>query len=142
MRNSKRINSQRIRPKKATKNSCTCYAVSLGIIFSLFFITNVIASFAEEKITIYIEDKDNCQNESCLSDEGIVIKQGDTVTWKNNDNTFHTILSGIQDYGRDGKFQSDMIIPGNEFTVTFDKEGYYYYYCDTHPWMKGVILVA
>ena len=125
-----------------TKNSCTCYVVSLGIIFSLFFVTNATASFAEEKITIYIENQDNCQNESCLSDEGAVIKQGNTVTWKNNDNTFHTILSGTQDYGRDGKFQSEMIVPGSEFSVTFDRDGYHYYYCNTHPWMKGVILVT
>lgn len=100
-------------------------------------------AFADNHYTIYIENEDKCKtSSSCLSDEGLVVHQGSTVTWINNDVTFHTILSGMQEQGRNGEFDSGMIIPNDEFSVTFQKDGYYEYYCDTHPWMKGMILVT
>jgi plastocyanin len=142
--NSKRnkIQTSLVKPEEPTKNSSTGYAVSLGILLSLTSVFLIPAAFADDGTVIFIENGENCQNESCLSDEGLVIKQGSTVSWKNNDLTFHTIFSGFQDSGRDGKFESGMIIPGEKFSVTFKNDGYYYYYCDTHSWMKGAILVT
>ena len=137
-----KIQTSLTKSEEPTKNSSTCYAVSLGILFSFVSIFLIPAAFAEDVTVIFIENSENCQNESCLSEEGLVIKQGSTVSWINNDITFHTIFSGFRDSGRDGEFESNMIIPTEEFSVTFHKDGYYYYYCDTHPWMKGAILVT
>ena len=137
----------KIRPTKTKKKSykslpAYCMA-SLGIIFSISLVVfSPNAAYADNHSTIYIENADNCKNNSCLSEDGLVIKQGSTVTWINNDNTFHSILSGFQDSGRDGLFENEMILPGEEFSVDFKRDGYYYYYCNSHPWMKGVVLVS
>ena len=45
----------------------------------------------------------------------------------------YDITSDFRDSGRDGEFESGGIMPGEEFSVTFKKDGYYYYYCDTPP---------
>ena len=127
--------------EESSKNLRAYFIVSLGIIFSLSFIALSPVAFADNHFTVYIENQDNCSNKSCLSEEGLVVKQGTTITWINKDNTFHSIYSGFQDSGRDGEFESNMILPGDEFSVEFKKDGYYYYYCNTHPWMKGMIQV-
>ena len=118
------------------------FIVSLGVLFSLSLAALSPTVFAEDNFTIYIEDKDNCTSNSCLSEEGLVVKQGATITWINNDNTFHSIYSGFQDSGRNGAFESNTILPGEGFSVEFKKDGYYNYYCNSHPWMKGMILVS
>ena len=118
------------------------FVVSLGILFSLSLFASSPAALADGHFTIYIEHEDNCTNDSCLSEEGLVVKQGSTVTWINNDSTFHSVYSGFQDSGRDGEFESSMILPGEGFSVEFKKDGYYHYYCNTHPWMKGMIQVS
>ena len=96
---------------------------------------------ANDHFTIFIENSDNCIDISCLSEDGLVIKQGSTVTWMNDDSMFHSILSGFQDSGRDGSFENEMILPGEKFSVNLERDGYYYYYCNSHPWMKGMIQV-
>ena len=116
--------------------------VSLGIIFSISLIALSPVAYADNHFTISIENSDNCKNSSCLSEDGLVVEQDSVVTWINNDDTFHSILSGFQDSGRDGFFENEMILPGEEFSVSFERDGYYYYYCNNHPWMKGVILVS
>ncbi len=127
--------------EESSKNLRTYFIVSLGILFSLSLTALNPVAFADEHFTIFIEDEKNCTNSSCLSEEGLVIKQGATVIWINNDNTFHSIYSGFQDSGRDGEFETEMILPGGEFSVDFKKDGYYYYYCNSHPWMKDMIQV-
>ncbi len=136
----------KVRLTKAKKESCKSLPaycmVSLGIIFSISLIALNPVAYADDHFVISIENSDNCSNNSCLSEDGLVIKQGSTVTWMNNDNTFHSILSGFQDSGRDGSFANEMILPGDKFSVDFERDGYYNYYCNSHPWMKGMILVS
>ncbi len=135
----------KIQPTKAKKvpyKPILAYCiVSLGIIFSISMIALNPVAYADDQFTISIENSDNCKNSSCLSEEDLVIKQNSTVTWINNDNTFHSILSGFQDSGRDGLFENEIILPGEAFSVDFERDGYYHYYCNSHPWMKGMIMV-
>ena len=128
--------------EESSKNLRAYFMVSLGVLFSLSLVALNPVAFADGHYTIYIENNNNCINDACLSEEGLVIKQGTTVTWLNNDDTFHSIYSGFQDSGRDGLFENAMILPGEEFSVDFNKDGYYHYYCSSHPWMKGAILVS
>ena len=98
--------------EESSENLRAYFIVSLGILFSLSLVTLNPVVFADDHFTIYIEEKNNCTSSSCLSEEGLVVKQDITVTWINNDNTFHSIYSGFQDSGRDGGFEKDMILQG------------------------------
>jgi plastocyanin len=65
----------------------------------------------------------------------IKIKEGDTVTWTNNDNFTHTVkFDGQQDHkvGR-----------GERVSITFDKPGRYHYVCTLHSKdMSGTVIVT
>ena len=128
--------------EESSKHLRAYFIVSLGVLFSLSLSAMSPTVFADDNFTIYIEDENNCTSNSCLSEEGLVVKQGSTVTGINKDSTFHPIYSGSQNSGRNGAFESNVILPGEEFSVDFKRDGYYHYYCNSHPWMKGMILVS
>lgn len=70
------------------------------------------------------------------------ISVGTTVTWANKSaGVPHNVYSGPS--GKpDGKFKSDLIMPGGApFTYTFTAAGDYPYYCALHPFMIGWITV-
>lgn len=76
------------------------------------------------------------------------VHAGHTVKWLNKDVFVHTVTSGLVEKGRretvknpDGKFDSGDMKQDNAFTVTFKEKGVYPYYCDTHPFMEGKIIV-
>jgi plastocyanin len=78
----------------------------------------------------------------------IRIPAGSTVKWINKDTFIHTVTSGVVEKGRrnttknpDGKFDSGDLKQGEAFTTTFVSEGVYPYYCDTHPFMEGRVIV-
>lgn len=65
--------------------------------------------------------------------ETLTIKQGDTVTWINQDTTAHIIKSDTfnsADLGQDDQFQ-----------FTFNAKGTFSYTCSIHPYMSGSIIV-
>ena len=71
-----------------------------------------------------------------------------TVIWINEDSVAHTVTSGVSGYfgeeeplGPDGKFDSNLFLPGQTFSVIFGGEGIYDYFCIVHPWMRGVVIV-
>lgn len=70
------------------------------------------------------------------------IEPGQTVTWKNNDATVHTVSTGSPELGVDGRLDSGLISPGGSFSYTFGTAGVYGYYCVIHPWMTGTVDVG
>jgi plastocyanin len=70
----------------------------------------------------------------------IVIYQGETVTWINDDSAFHTVTSGFYDES-DGAFDSGQLDPAQIFSHKFEEGGFYDYYCRLHPWMDGQVIV-
>jgi len=58
-----------------------------------------------------------------------------TVEWKNNDDTPHTVTAV------DKSFDSGNLNAGDVFTHTFTTPGTYQYSCSYHPWMKGTVIV-
>jgi plastocyanin len=72
------------------------------------------------------------------------INIGDTVAWKNDDTTLHTVTSGSTSIDPDtGKeFDSSFISAGNAFNHRFDRAGTFPYYCSLHPIKTGVIIVS
>jgi plastocyanin len=64
------------------------------------------------------------------------IQPGDTITWVNEGNHPHTVTSD------DGQFDSEVLNPGESFTVTFPEAGTFPYYCEIHPSMTGSVTVG
>ena len=60
---------------------------------------------------------------------------GSTVTWTNQDDEPHTVVSDA------GVFRSGAIDTNESFSFRFDKPGTYHYACSIHPRMVGTIVV-
>jgi len=60
---------------------------------------------------------------------------GSTVTWTNQDDEPHTVVSDA------GVFRSGAIDTNESFSFRFDKPGTYHYACSIHPRMVGAIIV-
>lgn len=65
------------------------------------------------------------------------IKKGQTVTWTNQDNSKHKIIS---DSG--SEISSPEFAKGESFQHTFNTIGEFSYHCSIHPSMKGKVVVA
>ena len=64
----------------------------------------------------------------------IVVKAGDTVSWKNKDPFPHTVASGSQ-------FTSPDIATGGTWRFTARRKGSYTYICTLHPTMTATLVV-
>lgn len=75
----------------------------------------------------------------------LVVTQGDTVTWRNDDTQVHTVTSGfLQQPEFVGQvFDSGLIASGESFSHTFSDKSItsYHYFCAIHPWMTGEVSV-
>ena len=80
------------------------------------------------------------KTDSCYIPSKIVIKQGDSVTWVNEDVAFHSVTSGYYDVPSE-IFDSGYLDPEESFTFVFENVGTYDYFCTLHPWMKGQVIV-
>ena len=83
-------------------------------------------------------------NGESFSPESVVTTVGSMVTWKNNDNSPHTVTSGVVEKNSpkaDGKFDSGILQPGDSFPFVFDTAGEYPYYCMLHPYMTGKVTI-
>ena len=66
----------------------------------------------------------------------LTVSRGTTVTWINNDDVPHLIVSA------DRRFkQSPVLDTGQKYQTTLDKPGTYKYFCSLHPMMQGTIVV-
>ena len=66
----------------------------------------------------------------------ITVEPGMTVMWVNEGNHPHTVTSD------DGQFDSEALMPGDSFMVTFSGSGTLTYHCEIHPSMVGSVTVA
>lgn len=78
---------------------------------------------------------------SCYVPSVLTIGKRSTVVWYNVDNVAHTITSGTPSKGPSEEFDSSLLMSGKLFSVKFNSEGTYPYYCVVHPWMTGQIVV-
>lgn len=75
-------------------------------------------------------------NNRSFEPASISVNAGTTVTWKNDDNSFHVVASKTE-----GAFTSELISQKKTFEHTFAEQGTYDYYCSLHPWMTGTVSV-
>ena len=66
----------------------------------------------------------------------LTIAAGTTVTWTNNDDVPHTVVSEDKT-----TFKSPALDTGEKFSYTFTKAGKYPYFCSVHPKMVAEIVV-
>jgi plastocyanin len=65
----------------------------------------------------------------------LTITAGTTVTWKNGDDTVHSIVADNKSF-RSGALDTD-----DKWSHTFATPGEYGYFCSLHPYMVGKIVV-
>ena len=76
----------------------------------------------------------------CYIPSNIVVEKGGSVTWLNEDSSFHTVTSGF--YGEPTDlFDSGYLDPYEYYTLSFDEIGTYDYFCTLHPWMMAQVIV-
>jgi plastocyanin len=62
------------------------------------------------------------------------VKSGTTVTWTNEDDIPHTVVSP-------NNFRSKPLDREDKYSFTFSTPGTYKYFCSLHPHMTGTIVV-
>jgi plastocyanin len=67
--------------------------------------------------------------------EDVMVKPGDTVTWKNNDSAEHQVVSDT------GLFKSPVLKPGETWSRQFDVESSYSYHDETKTSLTGAVHV-
>ena len=80
------------------------------------------------------------ETNTCYIPSKISIRQGESVTWLNEDAAFHSVTSGAYE-NPNGMFDSGHLDPNESFTVKFEESGTFDYFCTLHPWMKGKVIV-
>lgn len=124
--------------------------IIIGITLGIVFLSkNTVVQDVDDQKTILKGDvimstkvsRPGCEKtDSCYTPSKIVIKQGDSVTWVNEDVAFHSVTSGYYDEPSE-IFDSDYLDPEESFTFIFENIGTYDYFCTLHPWMKGQVIV-
>jgi plastocyanin len=66
----------------------------------------------------------------------ITVEPGTTVMWVNEGTHPHTVTSD------DGQFDSEALMPGDSFMVTFSGSGTLTYHCEIHDFMMGSVTVS
>jgi len=80
------------------------------------------------------------ETNTCFIPSKISIRQGESVTWLNEDAAFHSVTSGTYE-NPNGMFDSRYLDPNESFTVKFEESGTFDYFCTLHPWMNGKVIV-
>jgi plastocyanin len=74
--------------------------------------------------------------EFAFKPDTMMVPVGTTVTWENNDDIPHTVVS------LDHTFRSPALDTDDKFSFTFNKAGTFEYFCSLHPNMTAKIVVA
>jgi amicyanin len=76
------------------------------------------------------------QQDFAFAPAHIAVAAGSTVTWTNRDGVGHTVTSN-----GGGELQSPLLGQTETFSHTFNEPGQYRYYCEPHPFMRGLVTV-
>jgi plastocyanin len=72
---------------------------------------------------------------TAFAPDAVDVSAGGTVTWTNSDGVAHTSTSDT------GVWDSGIVQPGGQFSVSFPTAGTYRYRCLIHPGMVGTVVV-
>jgi plastocyanin len=81
--------------------------------------------------------------DKAFSPNPVSIKEGDTITWINNDVETHTVTSGLgfSDPNLGKQFDSGFLGEKQTFSHKFNTSGQFNYFCELHPAMVGKVSV-
>jgi plastocyanin len=82
----------------------------------------------EQQVTVEAVDND-------YEPRHLTVNLGTEITWRMDGDAAHTITD------EEGSFDSGVLDPGDEYVLTFEKAGTYYYYCTLHHAMQGTLVV-
>ena len=123
----------------------------LGVLFAILVLLSTfifINAFAEETRYVamfdepcMVEEDEYGQLKLCYVPFKVTIPAGSVVMWENVGDQVHTVTSGtlIQPTAH---FNSGLIAPDSFYSLQFEVEGIYPYYCMMHPWMSGSVVVG
>ena len=102
----------------------------------------IVEEIIEADVVIPIKvSRPGCDIEDiCYIPPNIVVEKGKSVTWLNEDSSFHSVTSGFYPEPS-GLFDSGHLDPYQSYTLSFDEYGVYDYFCTLHPWMKAQVIV-
>jgi plastocyanin len=72
---------------------------------------------------------------SAFMPDALTVPAGTTVTWTNTDSIAHTSTSDAKGW------DSGIVGPGQQFSVSLQTPGTYSYHCAIHPGMIGTVVV-
>jgi plastocyanin len=101
-------------------------ALLLGLALG-FAVPGAVSSARAEEIEVKIDN-------FTFAPRTLTVKAGTTVTWINEDDSPHTVVST-------GHFRSKPLDTGDRFTFTFTTAGSFQYFCSLHPHMQASITV-
>jgi len=107
-------------------------------------LTHVFAISSESVMIAPETSTPGCEEHyQCFLPFSISVKKGNIVTWTNTDSQPHTVTNGMNpiDPNVGMMFDSGLLLSHDLFSVTFDIEGEYPYFCFVHPWMTGLVIV-
>jgi plastocyanin len=79
---------------------------------------------------------------SAFTPAKLTIKKGTTVTWTNNDNIGHNVVSDDDAPAGGPPKTADVFGQGEVFSFTYDSVGIFPYHCAPHPFMQGAVEVV
>lgn len=94
--------------------------IIISLLGALLFLIPVISSADTIEITI---------GDFFFTPSTVTVTQGDTLKWTNKGTMIHTVKSG-QNCTPDGRWGSNILSPGDSFSMTFDETGTFPYICD------------
>lgn len=119
--------------------------VAVVMLFGVLNVSPVLAQQASNVTIAYDSGMDQlCVAErNCFNPTVLHVIVNTKVIWKNIDRFSHTVTSGNPYDNQTGTdFDSGLIVPGKEFSFTFNDAGTYHYFCEIHPWMRGEVDVT
>ena len=82
------------------------------------------------------------ENNQFYVPETITIMKGEKVKWTNEDNSIHTVTSGLPgELNLGSDFDSNFLATGETFEHLFPSQGLFNYFCTLHPDMVGKVEV-
>ena len=128
--------------------------IFLPIIFSIFVLFFYTLPDINANSEFFVSNTKGSYNLGCELDNScfkpyiVNILVGDTVTWTNNDDAIHVVVSGapnsesFKDFEDGEIFDSGFLRSNETFSHTFIEEGIFGYFCTLHPWMNGFVTVG
>ena len=99
-----------------------------------YAVAGVAAAFVLAATPVWAEDATVMIGNFTFGPQELKVKAGTTVTWTNDDDIPHTVVSP-------NNFRSKALDSEDKFSFTFTTPGTYKYFCSLHPHMTGTIVV-